>query len=147
MKNLLLLTWIFATTAVAVEEDPFLWLEEIEGEEALDWARAQNARSLGILTGDPRFKTLQAEATEILTSNARMPHGSIHGGYVYNFWQNDEHIRGIWRRASLTSFVADDPEWELLLDVDALAAAEDENWVWSGYNSQPCNHAIVEYAL
>ncbi len=134
MKNLLLLTWIFAATAVAVEEDPFLWLEEIEGEEALDWARAQNTRSLGILTGDPRFKTLQAEATEILTSNARMPHGSIHGGYVYNFWQNDEHIRGIWRRASLTSFVADDPEWELLLDVDVLAAAEDENWVWSGYN-------------
>ena len=90
--------------------DPFGWLEEIEGARALDWARAENARSLPILESDPRFAPMRAEARAILTSPARIPIGSIHNGAVYNFWQDATHVRGLWRRASVESYRNGKPE-------------------------------------
>ena len=129
---------IFLTFATAFDArantDPYLWLEEINGEQALAWAREQTERSLAELTGDERFVELQTEALEILTSQARLPTGEIHGGYLYNVWQDAEHVRGIWRRASLDSYVAGEPEWDLLLDLDALAETEQENWIYKGYD-------------
>ncbi len=109
--------------------DPFGWLEEIEGARALDWARAENARTLPVLEGDPRFAQMRAEARGILTSPARIPTGSIHNGAVYNFWQDDVHVRGVWRRASVASYRAGQPEWQTLIDFDQLAKDESENWV------------------
>lgn len=110
-------------------DDPFLWLEDVEGKTALDWARAENARSLGVLESDPRFAPMKAEALAILTSKERIPYGRIRNGYVYNFWQDDKAVRGLWRRASVTSYRAGAPEWETLLDFDALAKSENENWI------------------
>jgi prolyl oligopeptidase len=112
-----------------VADDPYTWLEEIEGARALDWARAENARSLPILEGDPRFAAMREEARAILTSPARIPVGSIHHGAVYNFWQDDVHVRGLWRRASVESYRKGAPEWETLIDFDRLARDEGENWV------------------
>lgn len=113
----------------AAEDDPFLWLEEVEGEAALDWVRAQNDRSLSELEGDPRFDDLYQEALSVLTSDARLPNGSIHKGQVYNYWQDDVHVRGVWRRASVESYRSGEPEWETVLDFDKLAEEEGENWV------------------
>jgi prolyl oligopeptidase len=113
----------------AAADDPFTWLEDIEGDAALAWARAENARSLPRLEGDPRFAPMRAEARAILNSPARIPTGSIHNGYVYNFWQDDVHVRGIWRRANVASYRAGKPQWETLLDVDRLAREEGENWI------------------
>lgn len=110
-------------------EDPYLWLEEIEGQKALDWVRAENARSLPLLESDPRFAPMKAEALEILTSKARIPYGSIRAGYVYNFWQDETAVRGVWRRADVASYRAGAPKWETLIDFDALAKKEGENWV------------------
>ena len=109
--------------------DPHAWLEDIAGEAALDWVRAENARSLGVLEADPRFAAMQTEARAILTSPARIPVGAIHAGHVYNFWQDDVHVRGLWRRASLASYRSGRPRWETLVDFDRLAATERENWV------------------
>ncbi|MEY2919128.1 MAG: hypothetical protein RL261_433, partial [Pseudomonadota bacterium] len=121
---------LFATPVLAEQAaDPFGWLEEIEGAKALDWARAENARSLPILESDPRFAAMRAEARAILTSAARIPTGSIHNGAVYNFWQDDVHVRGIWRRASVASYRTGKPNWETLLDVDRLAQEEGKNWI------------------
>jgi prolyl oligopeptidase len=113
----------------AAADDPYTWLEEIEGPAALDWARAENARSLPRLEADPRFAPMRAEARAILTSPARIPTGSIHDGHVYNFWQDEVHVRGVWRRASLASYREGKPRWETLLDIDELARAEGENWI------------------
>lgn len=133
-------------SAASAEDDPFQWLEEVEGEKALDWVRAQNARSLGELEADPRFQTMYEEALSVLTSKKRLPLGAIHNGYVYNFWQDDSHVRGLWRRASVESYRAGAPEWETLIDVDALAGEEARNWVWSGVNclSPDYVHCMVE---
>jgi prolyl oligopeptidase len=120
------------------DHDPYLWLEEVEGERALEWVRAQNARSLGLLQTDPRFAPLQAEALALAESRDRLPLGAVRGEHYYNFWQDDQHVRGIWRRAPLASFIGGDPQWETLLDIDALAAAENANWVYKGVE---CNGA------
>ena len=115
--------------SLAQDADPFLWLEEIEGEEALDWVRANNARSQKALEAAPQFEAMKAEALEILTSDARLPVGQIRNGMVYNFWQDDEHKRGLWRRASVESYRKGAPKWETVLDYDKLAKDEDANWV------------------
>ena len=117
-----------------VEEDPHLWLEEIEGEKQLDWVREQNARSLAELQGDPRYEPMYEEALAILTSSERIPEVALHGAHVYNFWQDDEHVRGLWRRAPIETYRANAPRWETLLDIDALAETEGENWIWHGYD-------------
>jgi prolyl oligopeptidase len=127
----------FAAVLTAQSEDPFLWLEEIDGKAQLDWVRAQNARTLKELQSDPLYAELHKEALQILTSKERLPIGEIHGGHVYDFWQDDQHIRGIWRRASLDSYKAGTPQWETLLDVDALAKSESENWVFQNANCLP----------
>ncbi|NGP54161.1 S9 family peptidase [Thioalkalivibrio sp. XN8] len=123
---------VIAGNTMAAEDDPFLWLEAVEGEEALDWARAQNERSLGRLEAHPEFAAIHARNLEILTSDDRIAYPALRGGQVYNFWRDAEHVRGIWRRTTLASYGQDEPEWQLLLDVDRLAEAEDRNWVWAG---------------
>ena len=121
---------LIATPLLAEQPaDPFGWLEEIEGAKALDWARAENARTLPVLEGDPRFAQMRADARSILTSPTRIPTGSIHNGAVYNFWQDDVQVRGVWRRASVTSYRAGKPAWETLIDFDQLAKNEGENWI------------------
>ena len=121
---------LIATPLLAEQPaDPFGWLEEIEGAKALDWARAENARTLPVLEGDPRFAQMRAEARSILTSPTRIPTGSIHNGAVYNFWQDDRHVRGVWRRASVASYRTGKPAWETLIDFDQLAKDEGENWI------------------
>jgi prolyl oligopeptidase len=115
-----------------VDEDPFQWLEDVTGDAALDWVRARNAETLGELTGGERFDQLRDRIREVLDADDRIPYIRRRGEYVYNFWQDAEHPRGLWRRTTLEEYRNDAPEWEVLLDVDALAEAEGENWVWQG---------------
>ncbi|MCU1680719.1 MAG: putative peptidase y4nA [Amycolatopsis sp.] len=114
------------------EEDPYLWLEDVTGERSLDWVRARNDESAAELTGTERFAALRDDIREVLDADDRIPYVRRRGEYVYNFWQDATHPRGLWRRTTPEDYRNDEPAWELLLDVDALAAAEDENWVWQG---------------
>src|SRR5205823_216408 len=85
--------------------------------------RAENARSLALLERDPRYPALLAEARAIITAADRIPYPSFLGDDLVNFWQDEAHVRGLWRRTTLDSFRAAEPHWETLLDIDALAAA------------------------
>jgi prolyl oligopeptidase len=116
--------------------DPFLWLEDVEGEKALTWVRAQNDRSLKQLTGDARYDRFYKAALSILEDKSRIPYGSLRGGWVYNFWQDDVNVRGLWRRANRASYETQNPEWQTLVDLDALAKKEDRNWVWKGVSCE-----------
>ncbi|HYD37733.1 MAG TPA: prolyl oligopeptidase family serine peptidase [Allosphingosinicella sp.] len=126
-----------AQPASADGDDPFLWLEEIEGERALAWARDENVRSLGALQSDPRYARFEAQALEILQAKDRIPFVSIMPTGLYNFWQDETHVRGLWRRTTLASYRTASPQWETVLDVDALAAAEKKNWVYKGSDCLP----------
>lgn len=128
----LLLTGPGVMGASAAENDPYLWLEEVESEQALDWVRSQNERSLEELEADPRFSELYQEALSVLTSDARLPLGQVANGKIYNFWQDETHVRGVWRRADVASYRAGEPAWETLIDFDVLAKAEDRNWIQNG---------------
>jgi prolyl oligopeptidase len=120
-------------------DDPFIWLEEVEGAAALQWVRAQNARSLALLESDPRYGALYREALAVVAAADRIPYPRFLGDReLANFWQDDSHVRGLWRMTSLASFAtAAEPEWRTLLDVDALAAAEGRNWVFHGATCLP----------
>lgn len=114
------------------QQDPYLWLEAVEGADALAWAREQNERSESYIKAHPLFAEFRDRNLEILTSDDRIAYPALRGGEVYNFWRDAEHVRGIWRKTSLADYRASDPDWDVMLDVDALANAEDENWVWAG---------------
>src|SRR5262245_9991256 len=123
--------------APVFNSESHLFLEEVEGEAAITWVKAQNERSLKVLQEDPRYQTYYDEALKIATSKERIPYGSIRNGYVYNFWQDDEHERGLWRRAKLADYANPAPKWETLLDIDALAKTENANWVYKGVDCLP----------
>jgi prolyl oligopeptidase len=127
-------------TETAVD-DEFLWLEEVEGERALSWVKARNKESVGELEGDARYQPFYDKAVAIVTATDRIPYGRYRGGYVYNFWQDDKNVRGLWRRSSLEGYQTAAPEWETLLDFDELAKTEKENWVYKGVSCLPPNHS------
>ena len=127
--------------------DPFVWMEEVEGERALDWVRAENARTLGVLEADPRYSQLLAAAQEIANTRDRLALGFIREGYLYNFWQDETHVRGILRRSPLGPYAAGAPVWETVLDIDALATAENANWVYKGLSCQPADGARCMVSL
>ncbi|HEU4814177.1 MAG TPA: prolyl oligopeptidase family serine peptidase [Xanthomonadaceae bacterium] len=119
-------------TAAAMPADPWLWLEEVEGEKALDWVRARNAVTEAELASTKEFKQLESDILAILDSEAKIPYVQKIGDYYYNFWKDAQHERGIWRRTTLQEFRKPNPKWETVIDLDALNAAEGENWVWHG---------------
>jgi prolyl oligopeptidase len=119
------------------DDDPFLWLEEIEGAAALAWVARQNARALAALESDPRFDGFHRAALDVLTSADRIPYPAFLGDRLANFWQDENHARGLWRETSLASFLTPQPTWRKLLDIDALSAAEGRNWVFQGAASLP----------
>src|SRR6056297_4245921 len=123
-----------ANGMVMAQNDPYLWLEEVKGPNALAWARGQNELSISALESHPLFEPIHERALEIYTSDDRIAYPSLMGGEIYNFWRDAEHVRGIWRTTSLDVYRADETDWDVILDVDALADAEDENWVWAGSN-------------
>ena len=151
MKLLLLVLFLSASAALAGDDtiDPHLWLEDIEGEKALDWVRDQNARSQKELEADPRFAPMHAEARAILTSKERIAYGEIHAGHVYNFWQDETAVRGIWRRADVASYRGGTPRWDTVLDFDRLAQDEGENWIHGDFEclAPAYVHCMVEVSL
>jgi prolyl oligopeptidase len=117
--------------ATAAQDDPYLWLEEITGEEALDWVRARNEPTLAEFR-DTQFEQMRTEALEVLDTDTRIPYVGRRGEYLYNFWRDAANPRGLWRRTTLDSYRTDSPEWDVLIDVDELGRTDDEKWVWAG---------------
>ena len=119
-----------------------LWLEEVEGEAALAQVEEWNARSLARLKTDPRYQEFYNDALEILNSKDKIPYVSYRGGEVHNFWQDENSVRGVWRRSTLDSYLSDSPEWETVLDFDRLAEDEGENWVYKGNTCLPPEYEL-----
>ena len=117
-----LLLGTLAMTEARAADDPYAWMEEIEGARALDWAKAENARSLPRLQNDPRYAGLYAGAQAIATAPDRIPGIAFAGGErVRDFWQDRTHVRGLWRETDLAGYRSGTPAWRTVLDIDALA--------------------------
>jgi prolyl oligopeptidase len=111
--------------------DRYLWLEDVLGDEPLNWVRARNDPTVAQFAGE-EFDRMRDQALEVLDTDARIPYVRRRGDYLYNFWRDADNPRGLWRRTTLDSYRSDSPDWDVLIDVDELARTDDENWVWSG---------------
>ncbi len=121
-----------APGAAASSDDPYLWLEDIHGTRAMDWVKAQNAVTQKQFADNPAFAHTRDRILEVLDSDARIPYVERRGDYLYNFWQDKEHPRGLWRRTTLEEYRKAEPKWDVLLDIDALNKAEGKRWVFKG---------------
>ena len=113
-------------------DDPYLWLEDVHGNKPLAWVKEQNAKSLAVLKADPDYGKDYDSILAVLDATDRIPFGGLDHQYVFNFWQDAQHKKGIWRRTTIADYATADPKWETLLDIDTLSADEKENWVWKG---------------
>ena len=123
-------------TPIQAEEDKFIWLEDVEGTKPMAWVKQQNEVSATHIKSYKGFDTLVANSLDILNNKARIPYASRTGDYVYNFWKDETHTRGIYRRTTLEEYAKAEPKWETVLDIDALGKAEGVNWVYKGMNCQ-----------
>ncbi len=119
-------------SAPAATSDPYLWLEDIHGAKAMAWVHARNEETEKALQGTPDYRKLQAGILKILDSKARIPSVTLHGKWLYNYWQDAKHPRGIWRRTTLAEYRKPHPAWETVLDLDALDKAEHATWIFHG---------------
>jgi len=116
------------------DQDTYLWLEDVASSESLDWARKRNLESEQSLVEDPSFSPLKDRLLSALDSDKRLAIGTLYGSHVYHFWRDQNNPKGLWRRTFFADYQSNDPKWEIVIDLDALAAKEDENWVWKGAN-------------
>ncbi|HEX5184023.1 MAG TPA: prolyl oligopeptidase family serine peptidase [Allosphingosinicella sp.] len=123
-----------APAAATAPDDPYLWLEDVSSPRAMDWVKVHNAKAQAVLEADPRYQAYYNEALDIAQAKDRIPFGRFIGGQVYNYWQDADHVRGIFRRTSLADYRKEQPAWQVVLDLDALAASEKANWVFKGVN-------------
>ena len=126
------MTDLTVDSATEPDADPWLWLEDVQGDRALAWVRERNAESQAVLQAQPGFADTRAALLEVLNSSDRIPAVTRRGAWFYNLWQDATNPRGLWRRTTLAEYRKAQPQWETVLDIDALGAAEGENWVWAG---------------
>lgn len=131
--SILLFTLLaFMTQFSFAQEDPYIWLENVDAERSLKWVEKWNEKSLAVLTGQPNYKNIYEKNLEIYNSTDRIASPSIYGDYIYNFWQDKEHVRGIWRRTSLKNYLSKNTEWEIVIDIDKISEEDNEKYVFKG---------------
>jgi prolyl oligopeptidase len=116
------------------DDDPYRFLEEVDSPRANAWVRERSDAALAALTGGGRFTELREEIRRVLDAGDRIPATSWHGPHLYNLWTDEEHPRGLWRRTTLEEYRRPQSDWDVLLDVDRLAAREAESWVFQGFS-------------
>lgn len=127
-------------------DDPHLWLEDIDGADALDWVRRRNEMTIAEFSDD-EFERMRAEALEVLDTDTRIPYVRRRGEFLYNFWRDAANPRGLWRRTTLGSYRSDRPSWDVIIDVDELARTDGENWVWAGADVIEPDHSLALISL
>ena len=130
-----------------VSNDPYAWLEDVEGQKQLDWVKGVNAKAEAEIASTPAFKQLEADIRAILDSDAKIPGVQKIGDFYYNFWKDKQHERGVWRRTTLAEYRKAQPQWETVLDLDALNKAEGKNWVWHGADCRKPDYTRCLIAL
>ena len=137
MKTWIITTLLGATAmhTIATQEDPYLWLEEIDSPRAMEWVNQQNAATTNALTQHPKFQAVYDKTLEILNSKELIAYPGIRGEYIYNFWRDDTYPRGVWRRTTFANYFTAKPDWDILLDISKLSEAEGETWAFKGVDA------------
>ena len=107
-------------------------MKEVLGDKALDWVKGRNEHSITSL-GDPSKSPLYDKVLSILDSSDKIPYLRKINNMYYNFWQDKQNPRGLWRRTTMESYLTSSPQWETVLDFDELGRQEGESWVYKGH--------------
>ena len=127
-------------TLDAPDEDPYLWLEDIEDSRALEWVEAQNTATLKLF-GQGQTAADRDLLKTIFDRPDNIPYPTRVGGLLFNLWQDAGNQRGLWRTCStLEGFRREAPAWDVLLDLDALARHENEDWILTNTSILPGTH-------
>src|SRR4029079_2648234 len=113
-------------------DDAYIWLEDVHGTKPLSWGAEQNARATGLLKADRDYQRDYDAILRAMDAPDRIPAATLFRDSVRNFWQDARNPKGLWRRTTIASYESADPQWDVLLDIDKLAAEEKENWVFAG---------------
>jgi prolyl oligopeptidase len=132
----------WAMDSIASAADPYLWLEEREGERALEWVRSHDTATLSEICADSNFERFRGEVLAIVNAKDKIPYVSLKGPHVYNFWQDAEHVRGILRRTTREDYANPQPSWDVVLDIDSLNRAEGKSWVFHGIQMLPPDYRL-----
>jgi prolyl oligopeptidase len=134
MKKFFMLSMLISAICFGsnAQEDPFKWLEEVEGDRALDFVKKQNKITEDRLSTHKVYQEIYSKSLEIYNSPDKIAYPTVNGDFIYNFWQDKEHVRGIWRKASKQSYESGSPEWEVLLDLDEMSKKDNVQWVFKG---------------
>lgn len=134
MKNHLIFSMLFFSVCFSAisQEDPYKWLEEVEGDRALEFVKKQNTITEGRLANQKVYQEIYSKSLEIYNSPDKIAYPTVNGDFIYNFWQDKEHVRGIWRRSSKQSYESGSPDWEVLLDLDQMSKKDNVQWVFKG---------------
>jgi prolyl oligopeptidase len=128
-------------------QDPYLWLEDVLGERALAWVRDRNAETEQTLQAQPGFDALKSSIREVLDSKEQIPYVGRRGAWFYNLWRDAANPRGLWRRVTLDGYRKSQPDWETVIDIDALGRTEQENWVWAGAQGLSPSYRLMLVSL
>lgn len=140
-KSLFFLCFVSMGCATQNSTDAkYLWLEEIEGAKALSWVKEHNEKSVAKIKADSKIKELESELKDIILAKDRIPMPSLQGKKILNFWQDETHVKGLWRQTSLESYRQAEPAWETILDIDELAKKDQKEWVFKGADCLKPNH-------
>jgi prolyl oligopeptidase len=146
---------MLATAAIASDQaaapmqnpDPFLWLEDVDGAKAMEWVNTKNAATLAELTKSSLYTPIFERSKKIFDSKDKIPFPEIVGDRIYNFWQDADHERGLWRRTTLSDYLGGNPAWETVIDIDALARDENAPWAWGGASCLEPENRVCLIAL
>ena len=123
----LLSSAVFSQTA-----DPYMWLEDVDSERSMEFVNQHNTGSVDVLNKLPTYQPIYDKCLEIYNSTDRIVYPTTYGDFIYNFWQDKEHVRGIWRRSPKADYIAGNPKWEILMDIDAMSETDGVKWVYKG---------------
>jgi len=136
----------FAQNPPSDANDKYQWLEDVNGDRSIEWVKAENARSAKVLEADPRFATYTAEALKVLEDPSRLPAPDLRGDMVYNFWRDAKNPRGVLRRTTFANYNSPNPNWQTVLDIDALGAVEKTSWTFK-LDEMPCLYPGDQYCM
>ena len=144
----LALSALALSAPVRAADDPYQWLEDIDGARSMAWVTQHNEATATRLDALPRYPGLYKDAMAALDAESRVPDVRQHGRWLYDLWQDAAHPRGIWRRATLAEFRKAKPRWETLLDIDALSKQEGTAYAFAGarFRDPDNRRALVELA-
>ncbi len=128
----LFMAFLSISQSIYAQEDKYLWLEEVDGEKALSFVNEKNNATINVLSAEKDYQSIYNQSLQIYNSADKIAYPNIKGKYVYNFWKDKDHERGIWRRCLLVNYSNKKYDWETLLDIDELSKKDNIKWVFKG---------------